>query len=218
MRKEGRKGPEFGQRLDALLILGPTGSGKTPLGNHLQTTGIDGRRCLHFDFGACLRNVLSDDSSPLTSEENAVVQKVVDTGALLENSQFPIAEKLLYQFYQQKDLLENDLLILNGLPRHTGQAEDLSSILNLRRVIFLECSLHTVFQRIRQNTGGDRAERLDDSLTSIERRMERFQERTQPLIDHYATQGSLIVRIPVKIETDPASIRREWLQNLPLST
>ncbi|MDW7761659.1 MAG: hypothetical protein SCM96_13625 [Acidobacteriota bacterium] len=39
----------------AVLILGPTGSGKTPLGRELETRGHAGRRCRHFDFGAEMR-------------------------------------------------------------------------------------------------------------------------------------------------------------------
>jgi hypothetical protein len=35
----------------AILPLGPTGSGKTPLGDYLEERGLFGRRCVHFDFG-----------------------------------------------------------------------------------------------------------------------------------------------------------------------
>ena len=43
----------------ALLLLGPTGSGKTPLGDEIERRGLYGRRCLHFDFGASLRAAAS---------------------------------------------------------------------------------------------------------------------------------------------------------------
>ena len=39
----------------AILLLGPTGSGKSPLGDELEANGLNGRRCLHFDFGRRLR-------------------------------------------------------------------------------------------------------------------------------------------------------------------
>ncbi len=41
----------------AILLLGPTGSGKTPLGQALEKKGLAGRRCVHFDFGANLREI-----------------------------------------------------------------------------------------------------------------------------------------------------------------
>jgi len=36
----------------AILLIGPTGSGKTPLGDWLQAYGFCGHRCHRFDFGA----------------------------------------------------------------------------------------------------------------------------------------------------------------------
>ncbi|MCX7427258.1 MAG: hypothetical protein NTW96_16720 [Planctomycetia bacterium] len=45
-------------RNDAMLLLGPTGSGKTPLGDLLERRGLGGRRCVHFDFGAHLRRIV----------------------------------------------------------------------------------------------------------------------------------------------------------------
>jgi hypothetical protein len=45
--------------LPALLLLGPTGAGKTPLGDWLEAHGLWGRPCHHFDFGANLRAVVA---------------------------------------------------------------------------------------------------------------------------------------------------------------
>ena len=44
-------------RQPGILLLGPTGSGKTPLGDRLQIRDLWGRRCHHFDFGVRLRDV-----------------------------------------------------------------------------------------------------------------------------------------------------------------
>ena len=43
------------QRPSAILLLGPTGSGKTPLGELMERRGFGGRRCRHFDLGDRLR-------------------------------------------------------------------------------------------------------------------------------------------------------------------
>jgi len=45
------------QRHPAILLLGPTGTGKTPLGNVLALRGWRGQPCLQFDFGANLREL-----------------------------------------------------------------------------------------------------------------------------------------------------------------
>ena len=41
----------------ALLLIGPTGSGKTPLGELLERSGLWGRPCRHFDFGERMRRI-----------------------------------------------------------------------------------------------------------------------------------------------------------------
>ena len=45
----------------ALLLLGPTGSSKTPLGQLIEQRGLWQTRCLHFDFGANLRQIVAQD-------------------------------------------------------------------------------------------------------------------------------------------------------------
>ena len=43
----------------ALLLIGPTGSGKTPLGDLLDREGLWHRRCCHFDFGERMRRIVA---------------------------------------------------------------------------------------------------------------------------------------------------------------
>ena len=71
----------------SLLLMGPTGSGKTPLGEEIERRGLDGRRCVHFDFGANLRAVAADPGSwdMLTAEELESVRTSLATGALFED-------------------------------------------------------------------------------------------------------------------------------------
>jgi len=68
----------------AVLLLGPTGSGKTPLGDALQREGFGGRRCHHFDFGEQLRHATGVGDG-LDAADIAFVRKVLEEGALLEN-------------------------------------------------------------------------------------------------------------------------------------
>ena len=64
-------------RHDAILLLGPTGSGKTPLGAALEEHGVCGRQCLHFDFGENLR-ACAEGRGTLTDEEMAFLRGVLD--------------------------------------------------------------------------------------------------------------------------------------------
>jgi adenylate kinase family enzyme len=60
--------------------------------------------------------------------------------------------------------------------------------------------------RIRINVGGDRTERIDDNKELIEKKLSIFQERTAPLIDHYAHLGYAIYRIRVSQDMTPPEV------------
>jgi adenylate kinase family enzyme len=52
-------------------------------------------------------------------------------------------------------------------------------------------------------------DRIDDSLSEIEKKLIIFHERTMPLIDHYRTKNVRIVRIDITPETTPEDIHRQ---------
>ncbi|MBT4513132.1 MAG: hypothetical protein HOC20_13105 [Chloroflexi bacterium] len=180
-------------RFRGVLLIGVTGSGKTPLGNTCVQEGLWGRRCCHFDFGANLRRVAATgggNGSLLTDKDISIVANSLRTGALLENDNFHIAQGILMGFAEEKKLGNDDLLLLNGMPRHIGQAEDVDVLVDVGTVVHLNCTPEVVYERIRMNSGGDRSERLDDSFEEIEKKVKLFEERTFPLLNHY--QGKCV--------------------------
>ncbi len=186
-------------RQQAIVLLGPTGSGKTPLGHRLQTNGFQGRPCVHFDFGEHLRQAAARTESDrwMTSADLALLRRVLKTGALLEDEDFPIAHKLLLSFLQQSGAAAHTLVVMNGLPRHAGQAQALAASLDVPAVIVLQCSPEVVLARIASNVGGDRTERADDDVLAIERKLEIFTRRTLPLVKYYRDNGATIIDITV---------------------
>lgn len=190
-------------RLDALLLLGPTGSGKTPLGNVLEARGLAGRRCVHFDFGAQLRDAVARDCpDDIVSREDLVLLRgVLETGALLEDDEFPLAERILRSFLVRCGAGPETLLILNGLPRHIGQAAALAGWLDVRTVICLDCAPETVLARLAANAGGDRADRTDDDPPAVVRKLAIYAERTAPLIAYYLGHGVRITSLEVGADT-----------------
>lgn len=194
----------------AILLLGPTSSGKTPLGEYLEQHGLWGRRCMHFDFGAHLRAVAAGELHPegLSAQEMAVVVGSLRTGALLEDAQFPIAAKILRDFMQRRHVGPNDWIILNGLPRHAGQARDVGKIVEVIAVVALECQPEVVLARVRCNAGGDRTGRSDDDLEAVRRKLDIYRQRTEPLIEHYHNAGRRVYRIDVASETQPEDVHR----------
>jgi adenylate kinase family enzyme len=186
--------------------VGPTGSGKTPLGDHLEKWGWRGRRCRHFDFGARLRAVAGGRADGFTGDEVAFVSKVLQTGALLENDAFHLAEKILRAFLEAGGTPPGDLLIMNGLPRHVGQAEALDDLVAIDTVVQLDCRPEVVLQRLRLNPGGDRTARADDHIALVEDKLRIFSRRTAPLLAHYGSRGAEIRRLRVEVASRPQDL------------
>lgn len=197
------------QKLEALLLLGPTGSGKTPLGEWLETHGLRGRRCHHFDFGANLRTIAQgENTGEFTAAEIQFLRRVLEEGALLETERLPLAVRILDEFIARKGVQAADLLVLNGLPRHREQASALEEKVTVIGMVELECDARTVFERLRRNSGGDRVRRADDSEALVARKLQIYEARTRPLVRHYCDKGSCVLKVRVGVETQPDEIGR----------
>lgn len=192
-------------RNDAILLVGPTGAGKSPLGDLLAESDIDGKRCFHFDFGENLRRTASQQSPDdlFDKQDLRIVDDALKKGKLLENESFHIARKILHTFMRDHSVMEQDLLILNGLPRHIGQANDTDQLVNISAILSLECTSEIVHARILRNTGGDRTHRTDDSLAEIQAKLRTFEHRTFPLLGHYTNKGVSVHHLQVSLENSP---------------
>lgn len=190
-----------------ILLLGPTGSGKSPLGDRIEAAGLGERSFRHFDFGANLRRAVANEDARagFSDRELAFLRSVLQTGALLEDDHFPLAERILKRFLETSCRENSADIVLNGLPRHVGQAEAVGRIVHVYTVVSLECSEEVVIARIGTNVGGDRAKRDDDGHDDIRRKLAIFAERTGPLVNHYRKAGSSIIHLPVTAEITPES-------------
>ncbi len=188
--------------VDAILLLGPTGSGKSPLGDRIAALGFLGRRSHHLDFGSELRSISSGtDAECYSSAERNFILDVLEKGALLENEHFVLAEKIIALFLERSRFRQGDVLVLNGMPRHEGQAKDVAKIAAVHAAVVLVCSVESVIRRIEENTGGDRTGRVDDERMLIDRKLRIFAERTAPLIEYYKQAGSSVYHVEVSERT-----------------
>lgn len=199
---------------EAVVLVGPTGSGKTPLGQLLEKEGLWGRPCLHFDFGEALRASSKQQTGQLTCAELDIVEKSLRTGALLENKHFPIAKKLLANYLTERNANGDALVVLNGIPRHIGQADALEAVVKAQTVVSLECGPVIAWERIRINAGGDRDERADDTLEEVEQRIELFRKMTAPLLKYYRGLGVPVLPLAVGVKTTAQELRLQLGANL----
>ena len=189
----------------AVLLLGPTGAGKTPLGDLIARRGLWDSRFVHFDFGENLRRIVRQDRPDdlMGPAELDFLRQVLESGALLENEHFQIAAAVLKSFLAERNPDGRARVLLNGLPRHVGQAKTIDNLVSVKAVISLCCSSHTILERIRTNIGGDRTNRADDDLESIRYKLDIFARRTAPLTDHYREMGVPIETVEVTAGMSP---------------
>jgi len=185
----------------ALLLLGPTASGKTPLGKLIEERGLWDFRWVHFDFGAQMRRIAAGESlgESFGREEVELIGRLLETGGLLENEHFPLAERILRSFLAERVANQDTCVVLNGLPRHVDQAKAIEAIVEIRTVISLRCTRETVLQRVFSNAGGDRAERFDDNPELVVAKLETFHERTTPMVNHYRSLDVPVRQIVVTV-------------------
>ncbi|MHC4981563.1 MAG: nucleoside monophosphate kinase [Planctomycetota bacterium] len=195
----------------AILLTGPTGTGKTPLGQLLGQRGLWNSPCFHFDFGDRLRRLATgeDHVDQLSRDDIDFVIGILRTGALLEKDRFYIAEALLNALIAERKIGAEDLIVLNGLPRHVDQARKVDRLVDIELVVHLSCSAKSVLERITANVGGDRTSRPDDDEQSVRHRMRIFAARTAPLLGHYRLKGARIETIEVTPRTRPDEMWRE---------
>lgn len=198
--------------IKSLLLLGPTGAGKSPLGWELEKKGFLGRRVHHFDFGEHLRSVAKNEI-PFPEKDRELIKIILKEGRLLKPEEFYLAEKVLKAFLIDRQFKEEDLLLLNGLPRNLYQAERLSPIIEMQGVIYLKIDEKTLFIRLKNDPGKDRKDREDDLEDLVVKKLRWFKEENLPLLEYYASKGVKIVEIEVSEEDTGESLYEKLCKN-----
>jgi adenylate kinase family enzyme len=116
----------------AWLLVGPTGSGKSPLGELIARRGLWSRRCLHFDFGENLRAAAYADRLPhglLRKKPSFFAGARV--GCTLGRRAILPWQRILAAFLCQPGIAADTVVVLNGLPRHIGQADAIDRLMTI---------------------------------------------------------------------------------------
>jgi adenylate kinase len=197
--------------VDAILLLGPTGVGKSPLGDVIAQNSLFGRTCHHLDFGSELRGAISGGqrSDAYSIMELDFIHGVLERGLLLENEYFSLAKKIISLYLDRVGFAKHEVLVLNGIPRHAGQANDIATLAVIHAVVVLDCSADDVVCRIRENVGGDRTDRVDDNKELVDKKLSIFRKRTAPLINHYTQRRCALYSISVSADMTPSDAYRK---------
>jgi adenylate kinase len=161
-----------------ILILGPQGSGKGTQAKLIASSaGIP-----HVATGDMLRAAVADES-----ELGRRVQPILERGDL-------VPDDLMVELIRAR-LLDEDGFVLDGFPRTVPQAEALDAMLDeigkpLDVVLLLQVSDEVSLERL---LGRRAAEgRSDDAPEAIENRLRLYHELTEPVVERYRANGTLV--------------------------
>ena len=211
------KGSAIKKKIKAILISGPPGAGKSPLGEFLEKQSFSGLSFIHFDFGRQLRTILKDSGDsftpPLdgyfTKDELRRIRQSVEKANLFEENDRELVRKIFRYFFLKKKVKAGAVLVLNGLPRHMAQLDWLEDLVEVVLVVELDCSEETAIKRILNNLKKERKGREDDQPEVISRRYKLYKVRTEPLLNYFRQIGIPVIRLKVDLDSDPRSL---WAQ------
>lgn len=198
-----------------MIIIGHSNAGKSPLGQTLQQRGFPPfRNCHHFDFGQNLREIAGGTSCiSLPKNDIDYIRSILD-GRLFDDAHQQLAISIIEQFLFSRSFNRKaDLLILNGFPRHTGQAEILQETgFAIRKIIWLNCPLPEAYTRKKLAEKGvgheDRGNRGDSAHGIFRRKIISFERQTRPLLSYYQRKKIPVFRLPVYRNTTPEDMYR----------
>jgi adenylate kinase len=161
-----------------ILLLGPQGSGKGT-----QAKRISAEYSIpHIATGDILRDAIAQET-PLGRE----VKPIVENGRLVSDE---LMTALIRERLEADDATNG--FVLDGFPRTLAQAEALDEMLReiareLSIVFELQISDEGCTERLLKRAHDEG--RKDDTPDVIARRLEIYHRETEPLVEHYRTQG-----------------------------
>ena len=160
-----------------VLLFGAPGSGKGTQGKILGT--IPG--LFHFACGDAFRNLRITDPLGRTFIEYSSKGELVPDEPTIDLWRRNIQASTVNRTFDP----EQDVLVLDGIPRNPRQAEILRDTLDVRAVFHLTCKDMTkMVERLQRRAL--RENRLDDAnLDIIRQRLETYERDTKPVLDYY---------------------------------
>lgn len=200
-------------RIKALLLVGPTGVGKTPLGRLLEEKGLQGLRVHHFDFGEELRKIASTQTK-VRQDIVDLIRSILSEGRLLNPEEYFIFLETINEFIRTRRYKEGELIALNGFPRDLKQAEFIDSHVDIIGVINLSATFEVLDYRLKNDPAGDRKGRTDDTPQLVAKKLAWFFERNIPLVEYYKRKDVKILNLLVDKEDTGETLYQKLLNLL----
>lgn len=172
-------------RYKSVLLFGAPGAGKGTQGRIIGS--IPG--FFHFSCGEVFRAI--DIDSPLGRifyEHSSRGELVPDDATIRMWAEHIKAQSVIGRYKPRKDLL-----VLDGIPRTSRQAEILDEYIEVLKIIHLVCEdEEAMIERLRRRAlKENRHDDADEKV--IRRRWKVYEDETRPVLDHYPQQ--MIARV-----------------------
>ncbi len=167
----------FDHPMQAVLLFGPPGSGKGTMGKFLSSAGNH----FHLSSGDIFRGLSPESAAGKLYYSYASKGHLLPDDATVEIWHHYVGGLIATnRFFPHQQLL-----ILDGIPRTTTQADLLDKYLNVLQIIVLEMpNTEGLIARMKRRAMIER--RMDDFDEKVlKTRMEVYQEQTLKLLDHY---------------------------------
>jgi len=194
--------PAVKEKLRAVLIFGPPGSGKGTQGKFLSSAGNH----YHLSSGDIFRGLSPESPAGKVYHSYAIEGKLVPDEITIEIWHHFVMGLIATNRY----FPEEQLLLLDGIPRTQHQAEILDEHVEIEKIILLESkSKDVLVQRLKRRALIER--RFDDTDEKVlKKRMEIYEEETFPVLAHYSEKQ--VVRFDAEMR--PLEVLRDILISL----
>lgn len=155
-----------------LIIIGIQGAGKSTQGNLLsEKLGL-----AYLSTGHIFRN-LSHEKTPLGRH----VKEIINSGALVPDHK---VMQIVPEYLSREEYKKG--YILDGFPRTLHQAEDFENGIDC--AVYLKVSDKEALWRL---SFRDDAEREDETVMAVRKRIELFHKHTEPVLEFYRKKSDL---------------------------